>query len=195
MDLNDTDKLYIKTPWKSVHFRNNDTDVLYESMKRPFIVIDGKEELVREYVEEYPDGYTEKRVVFDITNPTTGIKRYYYQLLNGTKVNITTGRRAEIYNITLTDGRSFLAFDNQTHWYQNPEAADLHWMMALNGSPIVEEWSVWDLYTSEFKASTTVTRAGQIVYANNTIPIELKYEPIWVDDGHILFGCPNYLHM
>ncbi|MHA2372380.1 MAG: hypothetical protein ACXAEB_05170, partial [Candidatus Thorarchaeota archaeon] len=192
--VNVTDRVWTERPMKSFVFRNNDTDVLYEYDKRPFIEIDGEKLPVKFIKEEHPDGTTSQRIILDKFDPNawneadqayTGAQTFFYELLNGTTIPITSGRRVAVYNVTVPGYGWFLSFGNRTEYI--PETG-LEWLMAINGTAIVAPpfiWSTADLNT--LFDIDQVVETGLVILANRTIPVYLAMDPIWIDDFHMVF--------
>ncbi|MHA2462322.1 MAG: hypothetical protein ACXAEJ_13885, partial [Candidatus Thorarchaeota archaeon] len=189
--VNGTDRIWTNQPMKSLVFRNNDTDVLYEYANRPFIEIDGEKLPVKVIKEEHPDGTVSERIILDKFDPNawnevdqayTGAQVFYYELLNGTKIPITSGRRVEVYNVSVPGYGWFLSFGNQTQF--NPETG-WEWLMAINGTAISAPSAIWSTAVLDdlFKVAPVV-ETGLVILANHTIPIYIAMEPIWIDDYH-----------
>ncbi|MHA2265644.1 MAG: hypothetical protein ACXAEN_24905, partial [Candidatus Thorarchaeota archaeon] len=192
--VNVTDRVWTERPMKSFVFRNNDTAALYEYDKRPFINIDGEILPVKVIKEEHPDGTTSQRIILDKFDPDawneadqayTGAQIFFYELLNGTTIPITSGHRVEVYNVSIPGYGWFLSFGNQTQF--NPETG-LEWLMAINGTAIAAPSALWSIAVLNdlFKVAPVV-ETGLAILANHTIPIYIAMEPIWIDDYHMVF--------
>ncbi|MHA2142619.1 MAG: hypothetical protein ACXADD_14100 [Candidatus Thorarchaeota archaeon] len=192
---NGTDTLHITSPQHDVVYRNNDTGELYMQESFPFIVINGTEYEVEKY---YVDmGSTlEERVVFERWDPEgwdeqsqsySGSWKHWYQLPNGTEIDIHLGTSAMIFNITLDDGRWFLAPEEFPRY--NPFLNEEFFIM-LNGTQIVvrNETGQIYFYTPVPLSSTPVKFDDTyVLYANGRMPIYLAVEPFWEVDHYVIY--------
>lgn len=192
---NGTDTLHLSTPYHDVVFRNNVTDELYVQESFPFIVIDGTEYEVEKYYVDTGGGL-EERVVFERwdhegwdenTQSYSGNWKHWYQLTNGTEIDIHLGTSAMIFNITLDDGRWFLAPEDFPRY--NPFLNEEFFIM-LNGTQIVVRNETGQIYFyTPAPLSTTPVKFDDtyVIYANGRKPVYLAVEPFWEVDHYVLY--------
>ncbi|MFX1271973.1 MAG: hypothetical protein ACFFAX_09820 [Promethearchaeota archaeon] len=192
---NGTDTLHLSTPSHDVVFRNNVTDELYVQESFPFIVIDGTEYEVEKYYVDTGGGL-EERVVFERwdhegwdenTQSYSGNWKHWYQLTNGTEIDIHLGTSAMIFNITLDDGRWFLAPEDFPRY--NPFLNEEFFIM-LNGTQIVVRNETGQIYFyTPAPLSTTPVKFDDtyVIYANGRKPVYLAVEPFWEVDHYVLY--------
>ncbi|MGY5876934.1 MAG: hypothetical protein RTU30_14385, partial [Candidatus Thorarchaeota archaeon] len=192
--MNSTDRIYVETPYRGKVMRNNDTDVLYAADSSPFIFIDGRKEYVKTIVQDNTGVETElilfeewdKNAFDPHTGQYTGYWVYSYRLQNGTTIPITEGKKALIFNITTWDGKTFQALDDMprtAYWLPG----DYQFFVATNGTYIVRDRTYWDMgFMPMFDDMSKADKVGLFSLANNTIPIFMANEPIWLGD-HYMF--------
>ncbi|MHA2002722.1 MAG: hypothetical protein ACW960_01340, partial [Candidatus Thorarchaeota archaeon] len=192
---NGTDTLHITIPQHDIVFRNNVTGELYMQESSPFIVIEGTEYEVEKY---YVDmgGTLEERVVFERWDPEgwdeqtqsySGSWKHWYQLPNGTEIDIHLGTSAMIFNITLDDGRWFLAPEDFPRY--NPFLNEEFFIM-LNGTQIVVRNDTGQIYFyAPAPLSSTPVKFDDIyvLYANGRMPVYLAVEPFWEVDHYVIY--------
>ncbi len=202
-------KIYAETPHRGVTMRDNDTEVLYPAETFPFIFLDGKEYDVKKIYEyDFYGGVTE-RVVFEewnssaydpMTGGYTGNWEYYYRLAkNDSRIYIKTGAKANIYNVSLLGGAWFEAYRDYSSpiWWRS-DLAGYDYVVAINGTPIIGLHSgFWDSANFTLLGTRGGIEVGKQIYANETIPVYLQYEPIWDFDHYILVlnGTGQELHV
>ncbi|MHA2135338.1 MAG: hypothetical protein ACW99J_15875, partial [Candidatus Thorarchaeota archaeon] len=195
--LNNTERVYTETPYKSRSMRNNDTlayDEVYPVEGSPYIVVDNKTEFVRTVIVSDETGFTEERVIFEEWNSTafnpetgdySGYWSYYYELLNGTRIPIKGGKYANVYNISLLDGRWFLSFNDfpyHAHWM---DPLNIDYMIAINGTTILAPAPMWG--PSNYVLSKIASEVGLVALSNGSYPIFMATEPIWEGDHYVFF--------
>ncbi|MGD9382069.1 MAG: hypothetical protein PVI03_06455, partial [Candidatus Thorarchaeota archaeon] len=197
---NGTDTLHITSPQHEIVFRNNVTDELYMQESFPFIEIDGTEYEIEKYYVDIGN-FLEERVVFERWDPQgwdeytqsySGSWKYWYQLTNGTEIDIESGTSAMIYNITLDDGRWFLTPEEFPRY--NPFLNEEFFIM-LNGTQIVVTNGTGPIYffTPAPLSSTPVKfEDSYVIYANATIPVYLAVEPLWEVDHYVFYLNSTY---
>ncbi|MHA1770033.1 MAG: hypothetical protein ACTSYL_03835 [Candidatus Thorarchaeota archaeon] len=107
----------------------------------PYIVIDGRQ-LPITTIDTYDPamGSTHKRILFfDRTDPFTGKDIYYYKLLNGTKIPVTSIDAIFIYNVTLYNGESFLTAQSWSRWWNGNGTESYYWI-DINGGVHQGDW-------------------------------------------------------
>ncbi|MFW9817500.1 MAG: hypothetical protein ACFFEW_16380 [Candidatus Thorarchaeota archaeon] len=183
--LNSTSKLYMDEPVKAEIFRNNQTGEFYQREKIPFVEINGQEiDLKPYYFTDLESTWEE--VVYSEFNYDTGEEEYFIRFANGTEIQVYTGTTAVVYNITLPmqGDASFLAWGQQTLY---TGIADIHSMMAVNGTWIAGDWATfWDMYTATVYAVVPATLVDYtyVTFANGTIPIYMRGWPEYIGPDH-----------
>ncbi|MHA2373241.1 MAG: hypothetical protein ACXAEB_09495 [Candidatus Thorarchaeota archaeon] len=86
-----------------------------EGLENPYIEIDG-EDLPVEVIEFVnPDGYNEKHIF--LREYVDGVEQFFYMLANGTRIDVSFREAYYIYNMTASNGDSFLTgSDYHYHW-------------------------------------------------------------------------------
>ncbi len=190
--LNGTQHVYTRPPTKVYPMRNNVTDVLYPTKKEPYIILNGTKYLVQHYVQESIDYEQsgEEKIIFEEWDPTaydpntgaySGNWVYFYKLLNGTKIPIKEGHKANVYNISLVSGQWFLSFSDYERY---PEWAMGDGVMrSVDGTFIIMPSFEWN-YTATKIKELPAKKIGLASMINGTKPIYMATEPYWVNDHY-----------
>ncbi len=193
--MNSTERLHITSPYRDLVFRNNDTEELYMKESIPFIVIDGTEYEVEKYYVSMGN-FLEERVVFERWDPEgwdehtqsySGNWKYWYQLTNGTEIDIELGTSIVVFNITLDDGRWFLS--PQEFPFHNPRTME-EYFFALNGTSVLVANASGPIHIFNqmpIGNSPAKDTGSWVLYANSTIPVIMAVEPMWEIDHYVIY--------
>lgn len=183
---NGTQIVYVEKPYKAPIFHNMQTGDLYERNKIPYVIIAGKEVPLRSYIFGDKD-HTFETLIREEYNYALEETRRFIKLYNGTELEVFGDQTAALYNITLADNTSFLSFQSDPYYMGG---ADIHYMIADDGSVIAMPWPIWSGYSSVRIGVERVTRVDYtyITYASPLYP----YEPFNTEPLYIV-GWPEYV--
>ncbi|MFW9833891.1 MAG: hypothetical protein ACFFEK_07860, partial [Candidatus Thorarchaeota archaeon] len=190
--LNGT-KLYMEEPFRAEIFRNNATGDFYQREKVPYVVINSEEIDLKPYlVTDMENNWEETvRTEYDYT---TGDEQYFIKFYNDTEIQVYSGAVAAVYNITLPNmgNASFLA------WGEYPQYAgfdDLYYMMAVNGTMVIQPWASWDMWVAQFQEVVDVSKVDYtyVTYLNGTTPFYMVGWPEYLGyDHYVMYRNGTY---
>ncbi|MFW9795458.1 MAG: hypothetical protein ACFFE2_00360 [Candidatus Thorarchaeota archaeon] len=191
--INGTSKLYMDEPVKAEIFKDQITPDLYQRDKIPYVVINGQEINLDKYLMTDME-YNWEETVRSEYNYLTGEEEYFIKFANGTEIQVYSGSAGVIFNITLPNlgNANFLA------WGDGPQYAgidDLYYMLAVNGTMIIQPWFIWDLWIAQFYEVVEVSQVEYtyVTYLNGTKPFYMRGWPEYLGyDHYVMYRNETY---
>jgi hypothetical protein len=188
--INGSEMLYVEKPYESPVWRNEDTGEIYEREKIPYVMIGGKPEPLKPYLFGDLD-YTYESLIREDYDYVLDETQRYIKLYNGTELEVFGDRIASVFNVTLANGTSFLAFHDYPQYMGMVEGWEFWYMIAVDGSLVVGDWpGMWaGFFVNRVDvAPVTMVDYTYVSYATPIVPYEPnKTKPIY------MAGWPEYV--